>query len=564
MSARCALPRRVPAPQAAPARTRTIHPRAAVSTAAMSTGALPADLIADLERKLGSSFGNVRIHASGGRSRDVADAGALAITRGDEIAFAPGRYRPDTLHGRALIAHELTHVAQQRRGALGNHGAASALECEAQAVEQRMLSAQAPALVSGRAPISEQRSESVDIARAMRAYVSGGIESVADLVASQLARADPLIRQLADLRAAVRARAGDIVLDSHVVLALQSLYLQLRAAAPSWLPIPDVQFRPRGQAAAPLIVVAGVALGAAELLLLLGIVLVLLWWISLQNPEIRRSHERAVQDLINSIRELILPRRSDPWPPPIIDVPPAPDAPPVTDAPPIADAPPVPDARPSPDAPPAPDVDTVPDVDTAPDPAPHREPERRPRPRPPTDPHPAPRCRFPTGLTRADPIPMTWHKPRIDNFYPRRLQIGTQVYGRDDPANPRHLARGEPIGVPERYWPRVGKVMQLVPVERGRGAADYRAVLARYGFDWSGLQADHVQDVEWSGPDDFTNLWPMSSDANGSAGPRQNQHQRVSYCETPTGPAVTGETLQVFKSRPGRYGRYFRIAAVGI
>jgi Domain of unknown function (DUF4157) len=60
-------------------------------------------------------FSAVRIHAD-------AEAGALnramqsaAVTVGGDVYFGAGRFQPDTGPGRALIAHELTHVEQQRR-----------------------------------------------------------------------------------------------------------------------------------------------------------------------------------------------------------------------------------------------------------------------------------------------------------------------------------------------------------------------------------------------------------------------------------------------------------------
>jgi hypothetical protein len=173
-----------------------------------------------------------------------------------------------------------------------------------------------------------------------------------------------------------------------------------------------------------------------------------------------------------------------------------------------------------------------------------------------------PLCSGPTGLSRADPIPIIWYKVREDDYYPKRLSIQGQVYGRDDPSNPRKLPHGEPLGVPNKYWPRLGKVMQLVPSTRGSKAADFRAVLSGYGFDWTGLQADHVQDLEWSGPDSFKNLWPLSDSANLSAGPRQNSNQLITYCETPNGPRIVDQPLIVFKTGPGHYGRFFSIARV--
>jgi Domain of unknown function (DUF4157) len=171
-------------------------------------------------------------------------------------------------------------------------------------------------------------------------------------------------------------------------------------------------------------------------------------------------------------------------------------------------------------------------------------------------------CDGPTGLSRADAIPMTWYKVREDDYYPKRLSIQGQVYGRDDPSNPRKLPLGEPLGVPNKYWPRLHKTMQLLPSDRGSNADRFRAVLSRYGFDWSGLQADHVQDLDWGGPDAFENLWPLSDSANMSAGGRQNNQQRITYCETPDGPKVVDQTLSEFKLAPGHFGRFFRIANV--
>ena len=69
-----------------------------------------------MERHFGQSFQHVRIHADT-RANDVAESlGAYAFTYGNHIVFAAGRFRPNTLFGRRLLAHELTHVVQQRAG----------------------------------------------------------------------------------------------------------------------------------------------------------------------------------------------------------------------------------------------------------------------------------------------------------------------------------------------------------------------------------------------------------------------------------------------------------------
>lgn len=69
-------------------------------------------------RMFGARFGLdpsvVRIH-DGAQAGEAARAlGARAFTFGTHIAFGGGAYRPETLRGHLLLAHELAHVAQQR------------------------------------------------------------------------------------------------------------------------------------------------------------------------------------------------------------------------------------------------------------------------------------------------------------------------------------------------------------------------------------------------------------------------------------------------------------------
>jgi hypothetical protein len=79
------------------------------------------------------------------RSDDAADASmsvqALAFTRGDAIALPAAHGSMQNGRGRSLLAHELTHVAQQRRygSALPSESspAGERLELQARAVEQQ-------------------------------------------------------------------------------------------------------------------------------------------------------------------------------------------------------------------------------------------------------------------------------------------------------------------------------------------------------------------------------------------------------------------------------------------
>jgi hypothetical protein len=62
-------------------------------------------------------FGNlqhVRVHTSA-RAAASADAiGAAAYTFGRDVVFGTGQYRPNSQEGRNLLAHELTHIVQQK------------------------------------------------------------------------------------------------------------------------------------------------------------------------------------------------------------------------------------------------------------------------------------------------------------------------------------------------------------------------------------------------------------------------------------------------------------------
>jgi len=69
------------------------------------------------ESRFGYDLGSVRIH-SGDHSDTSAQAlCAQAYTLNNHIVFNRGKYRPDTDHGKKLLAHELAHVVQQQTGA---------------------------------------------------------------------------------------------------------------------------------------------------------------------------------------------------------------------------------------------------------------------------------------------------------------------------------------------------------------------------------------------------------------------------------------------------------------
>ena len=65
------------------------------------------------EPRLDRDLGEVRIHTDGAAGRSALAVGAQAYAVGRHIAFAPGRYAPNTQDGRYLLGHELAHTIQQ-------------------------------------------------------------------------------------------------------------------------------------------------------------------------------------------------------------------------------------------------------------------------------------------------------------------------------------------------------------------------------------------------------------------------------------------------------------------
>lgn len=71
----------------------------------------------DFEGRFGTDLSDVRIHTDKAADAAAASIGARAYTIGSDIAFASGTYDPKSTAGRSLLAHELTHVLQQRHRA---------------------------------------------------------------------------------------------------------------------------------------------------------------------------------------------------------------------------------------------------------------------------------------------------------------------------------------------------------------------------------------------------------------------------------------------------------------
>jgi hypothetical protein len=69
-----------------------------------------------MEHALGADLSEVRIHNDAAASASARAVQAHAYTVGNDVVFGSGLYQPDSPDGQRMLAHELTHVVQQRSG----------------------------------------------------------------------------------------------------------------------------------------------------------------------------------------------------------------------------------------------------------------------------------------------------------------------------------------------------------------------------------------------------------------------------------------------------------------
>lgn len=126
---------------------------------------------ADMEARLGSDFGDVRVHTDSVASESARAVGAHAYTVGSDVVFQRDRYDPASDAGRTMLAHELTHVVQQRSGPVDGTETGTGIkvsdpddrfEREAAAVAEQAMSGPAPqpaAAVGAGAAVQREEAE---------------------------------------------------------------------------------------------------------------------------------------------------------------------------------------------------------------------------------------------------------------------------------------------------------------------------------------------------------------------------------------------------------------------
>jgi hypothetical protein len=115
---------------------------------------LTPDVRTEMEGRLGHDFGDVRVHTDSAAHESAKSVSANAYTVGSNVVFQRDTYDPSSQAGKTMLAHELTHVVQQREGAVEGSAAPGGIkvsdpsdrfEREAAANADRVMSTPAPA-----------------------------------------------------------------------------------------------------------------------------------------------------------------------------------------------------------------------------------------------------------------------------------------------------------------------------------------------------------------------------------------------------------------------------------
>jgi uncharacterized protein DUF4157 len=132
---------------------------------------LAPDVREDMEGRLGHDFGDVRVHADGAADASARSVDAHAYTVGSHIVFQRSAFDPGSHAGRTTLAHELTHVVQQRNGPVDGTPAAGGISVSDPSDRfEREASATAEQAMSTPAPVQRETAEEMPEEEAQGAF----------------------------------------------------------------------------------------------------------------------------------------------------------------------------------------------------------------------------------------------------------------------------------------------------------------------------------------------------------------------------------------------------------
>jgi len=124
-----------------------------------------------MESRLGADFSDVRVHTDGKAAESARSVQAYAYTVGNDVVFQPDKYSPESESGQRMLAHELTHVVQQRSGPVAGTPApggiqishpSDSFEQAAESSANRVMSGATPSVetnAAAAAPAAVQRAD---------------------------------------------------------------------------------------------------------------------------------------------------------------------------------------------------------------------------------------------------------------------------------------------------------------------------------------------------------------------------------------------------------------------
>jgi hypothetical protein len=134
---------------------------------------LAPDVQQEMSGRLGHDFSDVRVHNDSAAHESAQSVNAHAYTVGSNVVFQRDKYDPGSNEGKTMLAHELTHVVQQRNGPVDGSAAGGGIkvsdpsdrfEREASANADRVMSGPAPTATAqlSASPAAVQRHEGHD------------------------------------------------------------------------------------------------------------------------------------------------------------------------------------------------------------------------------------------------------------------------------------------------------------------------------------------------------------------------------------------------------------------